>query len=71
MFKDRLNKALDIVKLRMIAQERQQSIGHIEDKTSPMDVVTDIDRETQDLILKPLRKISQKISPGVRKVVIP
>ena len=40
----------------MIAQERQQSIGHIEDKTSPMDVVTDIDRETQDLILKTLKK---------------
>jgi myo-inositol-1(or 4)-monophosphatase len=57
MFKDRLNKALDIVKIAgMIAQERQQSIGHIEDKTSPMDVVTDIDRETQDLILKTLKK---------------
>lgn len=57
MFKDRLSKALEIVKIAgKIAQGRQYSIGLIEDKTSPMDVVTDIDRETQDLILKTLKK---------------
>ena len=57
MFKDRLSKALEIVKMAgKIAQERQESIGLIEDKTSPMDVVTDIDRETQDLILTNLKK---------------
>lgn len=57
MFKDRLSKALEIVKIAgKIARGRQHSIGLIEDKTSPMDVVTDIDRETQDLILKTLKK---------------
>jgi len=57
MFNDRLTKGLEIVKIAgKIARDRQQSIGHIEDKTSPMDIVTDIDRETQDLILKTLKK---------------
>jgi len=56
MFKDRLTRALGIVKKAgEIARDRQQSIGLIEDKTSPMDIVTDIDRETQDLVLNTLQ----------------
>ncbi len=56
MWHDRLNRALDVVKKAgEIAQQRQQSIGFIEDKTSPMDIVTDIDRETQHMILNTLK----------------
>ncbi|MCX6090843.1 MAG: inositol monophosphatase family protein, partial [Candidatus Atribacteria bacterium] len=53
---DRLEKALQIVReTGQDVRNRQQSIGKVEDKTGPMDVVTDVDIETQQTIFSRLK----------------